>query len=246
LTAVWLTVLPGLIRVLDPVWLPRLDSDKHSTQSNGPPHGIQNDAITARIVKHAALCCDAFIMSVARDEPDTAFSAIEAALARAALATAVRLFTSSTLDFTRAASPSSPGRTVDATDLAGFRLRAVCTVRTDSTDTSGHCTTRITAGVFLVRLLACCAVSTLSGRGVCRTDAWLAVRSIDVRTSACAARKARYLIRIYDVRGGAFPFLITGNQTCVAFGQIPGPSSSLFWRVLLLRFCVIIIFCALN
>jgi len=32
------------------------------------------------------------------------------------------------------------------------------------------------------------------------------------------------------------------------FGQIPGPSSVLFWRVrvLLLRFCVIIIFCALN
>jgi hypothetical protein len=32
------------------------------------------------------------------------------------------------------------------------------------------------------------------------------------------------------------------------FGQIPGPSSSLFRRVLLLllRFCVIIIYCALN
>jgi hypothetical protein len=34
------------------------------------------------------------------------------------------------------------------------------------------------------------------------------------------------------------------------FGQTPGPRSVLFWRVLrvmlLLRFCVIIIYCALN
>ena len=46
--------------------------------------------------------------------------------------------------------------------------------------------------------------------------------------------------------------MVTGIQILVClgdFGQIPGPSSVLFGGccgVLLLRFCVIIIFCALN